>query len=211
MRRGEHGFTLIEIMVVIAIIAGLGAAVSLGIPVVQERSNRLTCQQNLSDLGKLFITWRQENPNKPPYSGAALFLYFRQKGEILKGDESKLICPGDQGVIRPDTPDQQDRYDDVDLQDIPDDMCSYAVRDFRNYPLLVDAKELQIIACDRNGVNGHTMQHKDGLVMLRDNGSAQYMDREKLGISGDAEIVVGPDSGHDKLKRVVHKADARKE
>ena len=64
MRRRESGFTLIEIMVVMAIIAGLMAAISLGIPVVQERSRRLTCAQNLSDMGKLYNLWRMEKSPK---------------------------------------------------------------------------------------------------------------------------------------------------
>jgi prepilin-type N-terminal cleavage/methylation domain-containing protein len=209
MRRGDHGFTLIEIMVVIAIIAGLVAAVSLGIPIVQERSRRLTCATNLSDLGKIYVTWKTENPNKPPYSGAALFLHWRKKREIPRDKESVLICPGDQQVLSPDTDEIKDRYDNVDLTNPPNDLCSYAGRDFDTPPWKVDAGELQIIACDRQGTDGKTAHHKDGLNILYDDGSAKFMDREKLGLTNDAQIVVGPESENAKLKMVIYSKEKK--
>lgn len=209
MRRGELGFTLIEIMVVIAIIAGLVAAVSLGIPIVQERSKRLTCAQNLADLGKIYVTWRMENPNKPPHSGVALFLHFRKKREIPEGAESKLICPGDQMVLAPDTPELQARYGDVDLTNPPDDLCSYAVRDFTAHPIKADSGALEIIACDRNGLDGRTAHHKDGLVIMWSDGSAKFMDQDKLGLTTDAPIVVGPESEQAHLKKVIYRPEKR--
>ena len=209
MRRRQGGFTLIEIMVVIAIIAGLVAAVSLGIPVVQERSRRLTCSQNLSDLGKLYQIWRMENPGKPKYSGTALFLHFRKKREIKLNEEEKLLCPGDQQVIFPKTDEDRAKWDEIDLTSIPTDMCSYAVRDFGNYVLEIDSGETQIIACDRNGDNGRTAHHKDGLNILFDNASSKFMDRESLGISPDQDIVVGPEADNKYLKQVIQAAERR--
>ncbi len=173
------------------------------LPSLPEREGRLTCRQNLNYLGKSYLIWRMEHRGSPQYTGSAFFLSLRKKREILKGDESKLICPGDQCVIRPNTPDQQDRYDDVDLQDIPSDMCSYAMRDFERYPLDPSATTLQIIACDRMGTNGRTSHHKDGLNILFDNISTQFMSREDLGIGPAALIIVGPDSPHPMLKKVI--------
>jgi prepilin-type N-terminal cleavage/methylation domain-containing protein len=206
MRRRERGFTLIEILVVIAIIATLVAAVSVTIPLVQDRNNRLACAKNLKEVGTLFINYQQEHQGRPKYDGVAMFLYFRvTSNDIRKNEESVLICPGDQQVINPNTPELQAKYDDeVDLTNPPDDMCSYAVRDFTTYPLSVEAKEAQIVACDRNGNNGRTLHHRDGLNILYDNGASKFMSREDLGISGDADIVVGPASEHELLKQVVY-------
>jgi len=211
MRRSERGFTLIEIMVVIAIIATLVAAVSLGIPLVQKRSQKLQCQRNLSDLGTLFTTWRLEKPGKPKYSGVALFLWFRKKRDIQLGDEETLLCPGAQGVTWPATQEDREAYNDVDLQNPPTDKCSYAVRDFEKYPLKQDAGAKQIIACDRQGNDSRTMHHPDGVVVLFDNGSASFMDKEALGVSMGPEdpVVVGPDAENEMLKQVIVVPESR--
>jgi hypothetical protein len=135
-----------------------------------------------------------------------MFLYFRvSSNDIRKGEESVLICPGDNAVKSPSSPEAQAVYDDeVDLSNPPDNMASYAVRDFTTYPLSVEAPERQIIACDRNGSDGRTLHHRGGLNVLFDNGQSVFLSREDLGISGDADVVVGPASEHDVLKQVVY-------
>lgn len=211
MRRSEKGFTLIEIMVVIAIIATLVAAVSLGIPLVQERSNRLQCARNLSDFGTLFTNWRLEKPGKPKYSGVALFLWFRKKRDIREGEEEKLLCPGDQSVLFPADAEDRAKYNEVDLKNPPTDMCSYAVRDFNKYPLSQDSGKIQIIACDRQGNDGRTMHHKGGITVLYDSGSAKFLEKEALGVSmgDDDPIVVGPTTDHEMLKKVIVVPDSK--
>lgn len=206
MRRSEKGFTLIEIMVVLAIIATLVAAVSVGIPMVKQRSMRLQCQRNLQSVGIIFTQQQLEKPGRPKYSGAALLLWFRKKGDIKLGEEKNaLLCPGDMGVIFPTTPEDSAKYDDINLDSPPSDMCSYAARDFVKYQLLMDAPAKQIIACDRQGNDGRTAHHEGGLIVLFDNGSSMWMDKEALGLSGGDEnpIVVGPDSEQPLLKQVV--------
>ena len=174
-------------------------------PVVREESRRrLTCSRNLADLGKFYVIWRMENPGKPKYSGTALFLYFRKKREIKRGSEETLLCPGDLHVVFPKTDEDRKRWDEVDLSNIPDDMCSYAVRDFERYPIDLNATTVQIIACDRMGTNGRTSHHRGGLNVLFDNASAKFLNREALGLAPDEPIMVGPDSPHPMLKKVVY-------
>ena len=83
--------------------------------------------------------------------------------------------------------------------------CSYAVRDFKRFPLDPNSKELEIIACDRMGPEGRTSHHRDGLCVLFSNGSMKFMDRAALGIDPWGEFTVGPDSTHSELKKVVHR------
>jgi prepilin-type N-terminal cleavage/methylation domain-containing protein len=214
MRRSEKGFTLIEIMVVLAIIATLVAAVSVGIPMVKQRSMRLQCQRNLSGMGVIFTNYQMEHPGRPKYSGAALFLYFRQNGAIKVGQEKdSLLCPGDQGVTFPITEEDSKKWDDIVLESPPSDMCSYAVRDFSKYDLKMDSKEQQIIACDRQGNDGKTPHHEGGLLVLFDSGSAKWMEREALGLQsgGDQPIVVGPESENKDLKQVIVVASSKKD
>lgn len=204
MRRKTQGFTLIEIMVVIAIIAGLIGTVAIIVPQMQEKQKRFTCANNLSQLGGLFVTERTEKPGKPKYDGQALWLSWRSNGsKIREGAEGVLICPGDNGITPVESQDQRAKYNDIDLKSPPTDLCSYAARDFSTNPLSNESKKVQIIGCDRNGPDGRTAHHKGGLNVVFDDGAARFVEREELGISGDDPIVVGPESSNDMLKQVI--------
>jgi prepilin-type N-terminal cleavage/methylation domain-containing protein len=204
MRRKAQGFTLIEIMVVIAIIAGLIGTVAIIVPQMQEKQKRFTCQNNLSQLGGLFVTERSEKPGRPKYDGTALWLSWRvTASKVREGEEGVLICPGDNGIVAPDTPEAKKRYGDIDLKNPPNDMCSYAARDFSAFPLKNESNSVQIVGCDRNGPDGRQAHHKNGLNIVFDNGQARFVEREELGISPDSDIVVGPDATNEWLKQVV--------
>jgi prepilin-type N-terminal cleavage/methylation domain-containing protein len=210
MRRRAQGFTLIEIMVVIAIIAGLISTVVIVVPKMQENQKKLTCQQNLSGLGKIFVTWRSTNMGKPPYDGQALFLSWRtKKSEIRQGDESVLICPGDQNVVQPNTPEAQAAYNDIDLKNPPTDKCSYAVRNFSKFPFDVESPRKEPVASDRQGPDGRTMHHRDGIVVCFDDAACKFMTREELGIATDSPIVVGPDASHEDLKKLIYNVQTK--
>src|SRR6185295_4276544 len=124
MRRRAQGFTLIEIMVVIAIIAGLVTTVAIVVPKMQEQQRKTGCLSNLSQLGQVYLMQAQENRAKAQkYSGVALWLSYRKNtSEIKRGDERVLICPGDQGVALPETDDDKKKWDNVDLDNPPSDL-----------------------------------------------------------------------------------------
>ncbi len=203
-RGTTQGFTLIEIMVVIAIIAGLVATVAVIVPQMQERQKRLTCQQRLHDIGGLFMAESMEKPGRPKYDGTPLWLYYRKVHKIQKGAEMNLICPGDQLVIVPETPAQREAYDSVDLSNAPNDMCSFTARSFSVFPLDPESPSVQIIGSDRNGHDGRTPHHRGGVNILFDNGACDFYEKEELGIDPEAKIVVGPESDHEWLKQVVN-------
>jgi prepilin-type N-terminal cleavage/methylation domain-containing protein len=210
MRRKAAGFTLIEIMVVIAIIAGLIGTVAIIVPQMQEKQKRFTCQNNLSQLGGIFVAERTEKSGKPKYDGQALWLSWRANAsKIREGQEGVLICPGDNGIAAADTQEAKDKYTNVDLKNPPTDLCSYAARDFSAYPLSNESKKVQIIGCDRNGPDGRVAHHKNGLNAVFDDGAARFVEREELGISGDDPIVVGPESSNEMLKQVIYNKASR--
>jgi prepilin-type N-terminal cleavage/methylation domain-containing protein len=211
MRRRAQGFTLIEIMVVIAIIAGLIGTVVIVVPQMQERQRKLSCAQNLKQLGDMFVTMRSEKPGAPAYNGQALFLSWRTKrNPIREGEEGVLICPGDQGVVVPNTEDLKKAYDDIDLANPPTDKCSYAVRNFKTHQLSMSSGRKEIVACDRQGADGRTDHHQDGINVVYDNAQCVFMSKEELGFTTDSALVVGPESPNEDLKKVVFNVSADK-
>lgn len=206
MRRRAKGFTLIEIMVVIAIIAGLVTTVAIIVPKMQETQKQTTCMNQLSQLGQVYLTHELESRAKAQkYSGVAMFLAYRKTAQDIKrGDERVLVCPGDQGVFIPETDDDRKKYDNVDLDNPPDDLCSYAGRDFKNFPLNVESKDKEIVGSDRQGRDGRTMHHQNLIVCVYTGGDVQKMTREQLGVSADAPIVIGPESDNAMLKKVAY-------
>jgi prepilin-type N-terminal cleavage/methylation domain-containing protein len=206
MRRTAQGFTLIEIMVVIAIIAGLVTTVAVIVPRMQESQKKLGCQNNLSQLGQIFLLENQQNPSKAQkYSGVALWLSYRKgSSQIQGGNERVFCCPGDPQVPIPETDDDRKKYDNVDLSNPPDNLCSYAARDFQNFPLNVEAKNTQMIGCDRQGPNQHSMHHKGVIMCFFEGGDVKPLSREELGLNSEADIKIGPEAENADLRSMVY-------
>lgn len=199
-----QGFTLIEILVVITIIASLAGAVLILVPRIQEKQKQTTCANHLRQLGGVYTSESMEKPGLPPHVGASLWLYYRQKHFIQKSREEVLTCPGDQQVRVPANEAESDAYDEMNLADPPVTACSFMGRDFINYPMSNEAEAAQIIGCDRNGVDHRTPHHRDGLNILYDDGAVQNKDREYLGLTPEDPIVVGPESDVELLRQVIY-------
>lgn len=182
------------LLIVLAILGGLCllgggaivAVVATAVPQVQERQKRLQCQRNLSAFGLDMTRWMLEHDLEQPGWPAAYVEYVKSG---VRSGALQMDCPGDPAVSGG--------------QPAPSGHCSFAIRDFDRYPLEMDSPERQIIACDRMGDDGRTPHHDGGLIVLFDNGSSMWMDRESLGLGPDDPIVVGPASTHPLLKQVV--------
>ncbi len=207
MRNRTRGFTLIEILVVITIIAALAGAVMVLVPKIQEQQEKASCAGHLSQFGALYQTETLERGGgRPRHNGVAYFLHFRHgaKRAIAKGQEEIFTCPGDSTVVIPKTDEERSAYDDVDLKDPSEDLCSYVVRDFKGSPIGAEDGELQAIAADRQTTDHRTAHHKGGLNVLFQDTSVKFLDREALGLSGDDDIVVGPDAANDMLRTLIY-------
>ncbi len=204
MRRDSSGFTLIEILVVITIIAALAGSVMLAVTYSQEKFRQTQCGDRLRQIGTLYVEGQIANGGRPRHSGASYFLALRVDGKIQRGNEAAFVCPGDPTVIVPQTPADQDRYDDVDLDNPSDELCSFVVRDFVNHPIGREQYEMQAIAADRQGLDHRTAHHSGGINVLFAGGTVKFMGREALGIHPADPIVVGPESSNDMLRKMVY-------
>jgi len=205
MRRKAQGFTLIEIMVVITIIAALVSTVAVLVPKMQEQSHKTGCLGNLGQLGGVYLSEAMQNKGRAQkYSGVALWLSYRKDASNIKrGDEKALICPGD-NVAVPENDEDKKRWDNVDLNNPDSNLCSYAARDFVNFPTSVESKDKEIIGSDRQGTNQRTSQHKGGICCVFEGGDAQFFTREELSIPSESDIVIGPEASNANLKKVVY-------
>ena len=205
--RSVAGFTLIEILVVITIIASLAGAVMVLVPRIQEKQRQTTCAGRLSQFGALYQGEQMERGGgRPTHNGVGYFLNFRTgKGRLIaKGQEEVFTCPGDPVIIVPNTPELQAKYDEVDLRDPDDSLCSFMVRDFRAYPLDRESPDLEILAADRQGTDHMTAHHKGGINILYEDGSVKFKDRDELGISEAENIVVGENASNEMLRKLIY-------
>jgi len=204
MRRDSSGFTLIEILVVITIIAALAGSVMLAVSFSQEKFRQTQCGDRLRQIGTMYTTERLANGGRPRHSGVAYFLALRVEGKIQRGNELTFVCPGDPSVVVTHTPEDQARYDEIDLANPSDELCSFVVRDFANHPIGREEYELQAIAADRQGLDHRTAHDSGGINVLFAGGSVKFMDRAALGIHSADSIVVGPESTNEMLSKMVY-------
>jgi prepilin-type N-terminal cleavage/methylation domain-containing protein len=70
----KRGFTLIELLVVMAIIATLAGLGIVAVPAYLRSADKLKCQDNLSQIGKMLRLYEMNNKGLPRADGAAFVL-----------------------------------------------------------------------------------------------------------------------------------------
>lgn len=179
------GFTLVEILVVLAILAALMAMVSPTLVQGTAAKNKVVCMNNLRQVGGLLAAAAVDGKAKR-HPGAGYLVQFRARGQVLEGDEAVFLCPNDPAFDATGKPGFSARYEGVDLDRVPEDLCSYVVRDWKRCPLPADSPRKEpVAACPR---------HAGGVAVLYHDGTVKFLDREALGLGPKDPIVLGPGS-----------------
>lgn len=153
----------------------------------RDARDRATCVSNLTQLAQLYLTIAMENRTRAQrYSGPSLWLQYRKKFDIPRGRESALLCPCDLEAHPATSDSDLKAWDSVDLDRPATGLCSYAGRDFKHFPVNIEATELSPI--------GACLHHPGGVVIAYDSGKAEFVTLEQLGLASDDDKVVGPES-----------------
>ena len=127
----RKGFTLIEVLVVITIIATIAGLVTLLIPRARAKTNQVVCQRQVKELVGLLES--ADDSRYPNRSGPNLILWLVARGRIAGRDAlANLFCPGDMEESLDDV--GVEGYDQLDLGKRGEygALTSYAARNQRD-------------------------------------------------------------------------------
>ncbi|MFQ5845871.1 MAG: type II secretion system protein [Planctomycetota bacterium] len=173
MHRRQSGFTLIEILVVVAIIATLAGLVALLIPKGQFKKNQIACINNCRNIAALLIV----EGKLPPKDGVNMLLWLVKKGDILgENIKASLFCPGDQVGWEHSGGLEAYKGSAIDLNRHEyDDLSSYAGRKQLDKACSVSltSAEPAILVCDQD----EKFHDDKGICVGMTDGSAKYRDK----------------------------------
>lgn len=144
----NRGFTLIEILVVITIIAAILAIATPMLFKGRDQADLVLCKNNLKEIGGLFLLYQQRFDEKMPKtdSGIQFLCELVKEGFIhpIEKEVKVLQCPGDKGLKQ-----QGFKAEDYkDVKAINSTMVSYSGRNTKDYPLKFSKRAEEPIACD---------------------------------------------------------------
>jgi len=106
----SHGFTLVALLVIVAVLAILAAMLLPALASAKKKAQRINCVNNLKQIGLAFRIWEGDNGDKPPMAvpmvsggtqeydtGADTFRHFKILANQLSTPRI-LICPADDRV-----------------------------------------------------------------------------------------------------------------
>lgn len=197
-RSEESGWTLIEILVVVAIIATLAGLTTIGVQHAIRENHKVVCQSHVAELMRLL---ESSGSRYPQHDGPNLLMYLVDKGD-LQGDDAleSLFCPGD----LEETLEQaggEAGYKGLELNKTGafGHLTSYAARAQRDKACRAKRgmpRPAVLIADDSE-------DHHDGrgIIVGLTGGSAKFRDKyDAYELDADKELVVGEGSSVEELR-----------
>jgi prepilin-type N-terminal cleavage/methylation domain-containing protein len=215
--RREKGFSLVEILVVITIMALLVTLVATSASNILDKSRVTACQKNLKDIAQNMILMKNDRRQRgkkgwPKYKGIRFLLELttgsanNPRLAYISGQKSKIfICPGTDDI---NTAEENDTPGSAyfDLEDIDTYTISYAGRNQVDFPIDRDrlGDDAVLAADDNEGRANHkfttnyvTVGPAVDAIDIRD-----YIDDfPELGELG--YFPVGPDSPSEMLQKLL--------
>ena len=185
------GFTLVELMVVIAIIAAIIALVLPTLGRSRDTAKAVECQVNLREIYNSLHLYRMNRDHYPGSSGVRFFLAPWEKNEIENDPKNAKIyvCPGDENLLQLIEGDYGVVAEELeDLENFDAEFTSYAGRNQKDYPLDFNRKASQLIVSDDDEMG---MNHPNQVNVLYLDGTKDKILLDEL--DGE-EFVVGEDS-----------------
>jgi prepilin-type N-terminal cleavage/methylation domain-containing protein len=194
-RSRASGFTLIEILAVMAILILLISIATPMITSAQEKGRVVACTLNVRSISvmmKSYVDLRRGGHWQKEPSGIKFLLALHKAREVEGYDDKMFLCPGTQ-----DENHGGKDYDDWDSLD--PNSISYAGRDTQNYPIEVNELAKMAIVSDDNQ---NRANHKHQTVVGYADGHTQIFDVDDYRGQLDElkYIRVGPDSPVDDLR-----------
>ncbi len=185
------GFTLVELMVVIAIIAAIIALVLPTLGRSRDTAKAVECQVNLKEIYGSLELYKTERNHYPNDSGIRFFLAPWNKGTLEKDPKyAKIyVCPGDENLLQMIEGDFAIVAEELeDWDHFSSDFTSYAGRNQKDFPINFNARASQLIVSDDDEM---TLNHPNLVNCLYMDGSKEKILLEEL--DGE-EFLVGEDS-----------------
>ena len=216
-RRLKRGFSLVEILVVITIMALLVGLVATFATSMLDNARVTTCQKNLKEIAQHMILMKNDRRKRnkkgfPPYKGIRFLLELTRgsdrggKFSYLSGNATKVfICPGTDDV---NTTPEDDTVGSAyfDLDNLDSLSISYAGRDQVKYPIEKDKRrDDAVLAADDNEGRANHKFHTNYVTIgpavlsvdIRDF-TDDYPELEELGY-----LPVGPDSPEEEFQKLL--------
>ncbi len=202
------GFTLIEILAVIAIIGVLAAFLIPQIPAYINRSKVTACEANMRGIFGALMEYHTRFGKLPPESGSKFIaaIISRKVWEGTAANSKRLTCPGVEASALSSLSDRAPGEWYTDLEQVDGQSTAYAGRDMEHHPLRkFPGSGKEVLVCDDNDPE---MNHTNETVVLYADGSVGRFDLVTLEEQGilekDAVVLpVGPASPLEELRKVI--------
>lgn len=207
-RSTRSGFTLVEILVVITIIAALMA---LAVPVyqnAQDKANSTSCKNNLRQMAMTLGIFKEDrNKGRWPKERGIQFLLVLAKYDMIAPKDMKMfLCPGtEDDNVDPDNPEKKPGSLYADWDNLDPTSISYAGRDNREFPINKNRQNEEVIASDDNDTRANHRTTTNYVYADSSPASFDIIDAEERGydLEGLDYIQIGPESPFEEFQKLL--------